>query len=449
MTAAEGGLDLARVLLQFAVVVLAAKLAGEAFERMRQPAVLGELVAGLLLGPSLFGLLPNVFDPPVDLADGASAGAIADLVGAATNEAVILFLAEIGAIILLFEVGLESHLRDLVSVGRAATVVAIVGILASIALGYGASWALAAAGYLPDRALLHVFVGATFAATSVGITARVLKDLGRLASTEARIILGAAVLDDVGGLLVLAIVSGLATAAETGAGFSVVDLAVTTLIAFGFLVASLAIGLKVVAPLFGRLRALRVRGVVISFAFLLAVVLAFLAAEAGLATIVGAFAAGLILSQTKEHYEVFTGVKPLGDVFIPFFFVVMGAAVDVRQIGSDAGLILLVSGVLLVAAVVAKLLCGLGLRKGEGRRWIVGAGMVPRGEVGLIFVVFGVRHLAIEPWVSAALILVVMATTVVTPVWLRALYRNVPPERAVAGSGEHRDDIGRRDADDA
>lgn len=417
------------MLLDFVLILLAAKIGGELFERMRQPAVLGELLAGLVVGPTLLGLVPNVFD-----------AAVSD----AATEAVILFVAELGAIILLFEVGLESNLKDLVKVGRAATIVAIIGIVASVLLGYAASWGFARFGFWSDDPLFHLFVGATFAATSVGITARVLKDMRRLATPEARIILGAAVLDDVGGLLVLALVAGLVTASASGAAFDGLALARTAAIAIGFLVVSFLVGVRVVPPLFARLATMKVRGVVMAFAFLFAFLMAWLADLAGLATIVGAFSAGLILSQAKEQHLIFEGAKPLGDVFIPFFFVVLGAAVNLREVGGDAGRVLVAAGALIVLATIAKLLCGFGVRKGEANRLVVGVGMVPRGEVGLIFVVFGIQHFALPAWVAVTLILVVMLTTVVTPLWLRILFKKIPEPGVERMPGEGRDLVGDR-----
>lgn len=428
---AESGLEVGRILLDFVIVILAAKIGGEIFERLKQPAVIGELLAGLVVGPTLFGVIPNVHDP---------------FVADAAREGVILFVAELGAILLLFEVGLESNLSDLVKVGRSASAVALIGIVASVALGFAASFALARVGWFPDDPLFHLFVGATFAATSVGITARVFQDVRRLATPEARIILGAAVLDDVGGLLVLALVAGLASAAATGGSLDAIDLAVTAAKAIVFLAASFLAGTRLVPPLFARIATLRARGVVMAFAFLFAFLMAWLADLAGLATIVGAFSAGIILSQAKQRDEIFAGVKPLGFVFIPFFFVVLGAAVNLRDVGGDVARVAVATLALLVLATLAKLACGWGVRKGEADRLVVGVGMVPRGEVGLIFVLFGIGHLGLETWIAVTLILVVMLTTVVTPLWLRRLFRRLPdaPPALERMPGEGRDEVGAR-----
>jgi Kef-type K+ transport system membrane component KefB len=271
------------------------------------------------------------------------------------------------------------------------------------------------------------------AATSVGITARVLKDLKQSRSNEARIILGAAVLDDVGGLLILAFVSALAAGAV-----SLAALAVTGAVALGFLALALGAGLWLMPRVMDALAGLRVRGAVlagaIAFCFLLAV-----GAEAvQLAAIVGAFAAGLVLASTRQREAIHERVRHVGDVFVPLFFVYVGLQVDLRGAGGDALRIAGAVAILLAAAVLGKLVCAWGVREKGLNRYAVGVGMVPRGEVGLIFALVGLSTVVggkqlMEPWEYTAILLVVALTTFITPPWLKralARGRSVPEDAA-------------------
>lgn len=396
------------ILLKLVVLVLVAKLAGEIAERFRQPAVLGELLAGVLLGPSLFGL--------VDLSLHED-----------HSVALIAFLANIGAIILLLEVGLETKLKDMLSVGASAGLVALIGIVGSFAVGLLTSWGLALAGVWAHSWTFHIFIGATFTATSVGITARVLSDMGRLATAEARTILGAAVLDDVGGLLILAFVSALAVGAvDPGA------LALKAILAVGFLVVALLVGVRFAPRVLDLLGRARVRGLLLAVAFAFALLMAYLAEVTGLAAIVGAFTAGLILAQTRQQAALHDRVRTLGDVFVPIFFVYVGLQVDLRGIGANVGPMLVAALVLSVAAILGKLASGLGVVDKGTSRFAVGVGMVPRGEVGLIFALVGVTTLVagaplISGWQYTALLIAIAFTTFLTPIWLkRVLARHEP-----------------------
>ena len=379
------------ILLKLALLLVAAKLAGEIAERLKQPAVLGELLAGVLLGPSLFGLTPD--------------------------DDVLRFVAQLGAVLLLFEVGLETKLDEMRKVGVPSLLVALVGIVGSFVVGFSVSWAMGALGFWSSSWLFHAFIGATFTATSVGITARVLGDMGKLATAEARIILGAAVLDDVGGLLVLGVVVAL------GAGsLDALGLVGKLGLAVAFLVLAVGLGLLVMPRVMDRLAALRVRGAVLAGAVAFCLLLAWGAEQVALAAIVGAFAAGLVLATTRQREHVHERVKHVGDVFVPFFFVFVGLQVDLRGVGADAGRILLAAGVLLVAAIAGKLLCAFAVPRGLNR-YAVGVGMVPRGEVGLIFALVGLTSFLMEPWEYTAILLVVALTTLVTPTWLKAALR--------------------------
>jgi Kef-type K+ transport system membrane component KefB len=414
--------DEARILLDLGLVLLAAKLAGELAHRAGQPSVLGEILAGVLLGPTLFGDLVGL--PALD--------------GTSTAAAVLLALASLGAVLLLFEVGLETDVRALAKVGASSLLVAVIGIVASFILGYAFSWGLArvwspwavADAALPG-VLLHVLVGAALTATSVGITARVLRDLGRLHTSEAKIILGAAVLDDVGGLLILSGVSAAVAAAESGSGLDAAGLGRTAAIALGFLALVLLVGLPFAARAYDWLFArLRTHGVVGALAIVLALVLAWGAGRAGLAPIVGAFVAGLVLAPSRNARAIFDGVKPIASLFVGVFFVTLGMRVDLGAMQGHGLAVLAIGAALAVVAVVAKLACGAGILHGQARRWPVAVGMVPRGEVGFIFAALGLASGLLAAWQYAVLIVVALLTTVVTPPWLKALRGSFTPDTA-------------------
>ena len=340
--------DLGVLLATLVVVLLAAKLAGEAAERLGQTAVLGELLAGVLLGPSALNLVHE--------------------------SEVLHFLAEIGVILLLFEIGLHSDLDELITAGVQATAVAVVGVAAPFLLGFG----LARVWDFPT--LTAVFVGATLTATSVGITARVLADLGRLEDVSARIILGAAVIDDILGLIILALVSGLA---QTGQ-FSVPVLLWTLLTSVVFLALALVLGVRLAPWLFRWIIRMRVRGVLIVYAVAFCLMLATISERLGLATIIGAFAAGLVLAKTDERAHIQELLHPTADLFVPVFFVTIGLKVQLGVFNpaqAGAGPLLLFTGLLAVAAVAGKLVSGLAIYQRGVARLAVGVGMIPRGEV--------------------------------------------------------------------
>jgi len=408
------------VLLTLAVVFVGAKLMGELFERFGQPAVLGELIAGILLG--------NVV-----LLGGPDMRAVADLEP-------IVVLAELGAVLLLFHVGLESTPREMLAVGGRATLVAVLGVVAPMLLGY-----LTGALLRPDESwMLHAFLGAMLAATSVGITARVLKDADALRTPFARIILGAAVIDDVLGLMVLAIISGIITAAGSGVPMELGSVGMIVLRAFLFLVGSLVIGSFVSPRLFRSALALRSAGIVQAFSLGFCFLLAWLALKAGLAPIVGAFAAGLVLEDVHFEGLVQRGEKPLHEslepliaLFVPVFFVRMGMLVDVASFASAQ--VLLFAVVLTLAAVAGKLACALGVPRGMSGL-VVGLGMLPRGEVGLIFAGIGAK-LALDgvpvvaPDTYAAAVFMVVATTMAAPPLLLWAMRRAAATATTAEGG--------------
>ena len=394
------------VLIGVAVMLVAAKICGEVFERFQQPGVLGELSAGIVIGNLvLFGF--------------AGAEPLK------TNET-IAALAELGVIILLFEVGLESDLKEMIEVGWSSLLVAFVGVVAPFFLGW-----MVSSYFIPDQPrLVHIFIGATLCATSVGITARVFKDLGKLATREARIILGAAVIDDVLGLLILATVAGAIRAAAIGGVLSLFDVGVIAAKSLLFLVAAIAIGHLLMPRVLRGAGRLETRGVLLTLAISFCLFLAWAAAKVELAPIVGAFAAGLILDEV--HYRPKGGrterdlhdlLQPVSTVLVPIFFVLMGLKVDLRLFARLD--ILGFAVVLTIAAIVGKQVCGLAVLDRGVNRVAVGLGMIPRGEVGLIFAGIGATLMlpasngAIEPVINAAtfgaVVIMVIITTLVTP----------------------------------
>ena len=388
----QDGLDLPTFLLAFASALLGAKLLGELSERLGQPAVLGELLAGVLLGPSVLGLVP--------------------LTGS------VLLLAEIGVILLLFEVGLETDLEELARVGGPALVVALVGMALPFLGGFFLTRAVG------QPALTAIFVGAALTATSIGITARVLTELKALATREGQIILGAAIADDVLGLVVLAVVSRIA-------GPGGVDMALVlsaTGLAVGFLALALVLGIPVGRWLIGIVGRANVRGVLGAASVAFALLVALAAKKAGSAEIVGAFATGLVLARTNRRHDISQAVKPVVDVFAPLFFVAVGAQVNVALVnpfvaGNRASLLLALG--LTLVGFLGKFAAGF-CAWGKVRRAFIGAGMVPRGEVGLVFASLGKATGMLPEGVFVAVVLAVFATTFLAPPLMKRFGRGLP-----------------------
>ncbi|HEU5039498.1 MAG TPA: cation:proton antiporter [Gemmatimonadales bacterium] len=400
LLAAEGGVDVARFFLVLAAMLVGAKVLGEAAERIGQPAVLGELLAGVLLGGSVLGVVPATGTP---------------------GELIHVF-AELGVLLLLFEIGLETDLREMFRVGPASLAVACVGVVLPFGLGY-LFWIFWPHGPATGTELgtSAIFVGATLTATSVGITARVLSDLGRMGTQEARIIIGAAVIDDVLGLVILSVVSGLAA----GAAVTTLGIVRTLAVAVGFLVVAVLAGRFAMPRLFDLVVRMRVRYVLLVAALAVALGLAATAALAGSALIVGSFAAGLILSGTNQFDTIEREVKPVASVFAPVFFVSVGSSVNLSLLNPStpaARDTLLIALGLLVIAVLGKVAAGWAAPWARFRRVVVGVGMIPRGEVGLIFADIGRRSGVLGDDVFGAVLLMVMATTFIAPPALKSLF---------------------------
>ncbi|MGB8508458.1 MAG: cation:proton antiporter [Pyrinomonadaceae bacterium] len=415
------------VLLSIALMLLVAKLGGELFSKLKQPAVLGELVGGILVGAlSLFGV---------------------SSIESLRADGVVAALAELGVIVLLFEVGLETNLRAMIEVGWSSLLVATLGIVVPFFLGWGV-----ASYFLPDGpALGHIFIGATLCATSVGITARVLKDMNWLQAREARIILGAAVIDDVLGLLILAVVAGAIKAGAAGETLAVASVGLIALKSVAFFAGAILVGQFVVPHLFRGAGHLKSRGVLVAFAIAFCFLLAWASAWVGLAPIVGAFAAGLVLDEV--HFESFVRrgeqqltelLAPVSALLVPVFFVLMGLKVDLRVFArlNVLGFAL----ALTAAAIVGKQVCSLGVMGRGTNRLAVGIGMIPRGEVGLIFAGIGATLLlpnaggGTEPVIGAetfgAVVIMVIVTTLVTPPVLKWALQRGAKKTLVEGVAE-------------
>jgi len=326
-------------------------------------------------------------------------------------------------------------------VGWSSLLVAVVGVVVPFFLGWGVS-----AYFIPGEAqLVHIFIGATLCATSVGITARVFKDLGKLATREARIILGAAVIDDVLGLLILAIVSGAIRAAAKGGVLSIMEVVWIALTSVLFLIGSIVIGHFLMPRLLRGVGRLETRGVLLTFAISICLILAWAAGVVGLAPIVGAFAAGLVLDEVhyrptggRQERDLHDLVQPVSTVLVPIFFVLMGLKVDLRLFARLD--ILGFAGLLTLAAIVGKQVCGLAVLERGINRLAVGLGMIPRGEVGLIFAgigatlmlpsVAGVNEPVISPATFGAVVIMVIITTLITPPSLKwSLGRKRPQKK--------------------
>lgn len=370
--------EVLKLLGALVAIFVGTKLLGELAQRLKQPAVLGEIVAGVLLGGSVFGLVD-------------------------ANDPVLRAMAEIGVIVLLFETGLHTELRSLLRVGSAATTVALAGVILPSAAGYAA---LVLLGLKPIPALVSA---AALCATSIGISARVLSDLGCLATTEGQVVLGAAVLDDIVGLVILSVVATLVG----GEAVSALTVARTAGVAVAFVVGAVLVGLRVMPPAFRFVERVKSAGTLGLAGFAFAFLLSWLAARAGSALIVGAFAAGVVLFGIPQKRDVESATTTIGHFFVPIFFASVGAAVDLRALASPRALG--VGALLIAVGVAGKVAAGFAPTWFHGRKLLVGVAMIPRGEVGLIFAQLGLASGALDAGLFGAVMLMVLATTLVTP----------------------------------
>lgn len=366
------------LLIVLVAVIAATKLFGELAQRIGQPAVLGELIAGVVLGGSALGLL----DP---------------------NDAVVHALAELGVLILLFQIGLHTDLRSLAKVGSTALFAGLVGVVLPFVGGIAVSRMMGVA-LMPS-----IVIGAALTATSIGISARVLSDLGQLRSPEGQVVIGAAVFDDVVGLIILSIVASMVA----GTDVTFLSVARTSAFAVGFVVIALALGSVAIPPLFRVVERVRVTGALGIIALGFALLLAWLATKEGSAMIIGAFAAGLILHPTPQRKEIEHSATQIGFFFVPIFFASVGAAVDVPSLLTREALV--VGSLLIVVGVAGKMIAGFAPWWFKGNKLLVGVALVPRGEVGLIFAKLGLLAGVLTNELFGALMLMVVVTTFVTP----------------------------------
>jgi Kef-type K+ transport system membrane component KefB len=393
------------ILFELFLIFAAAKLAGELFERIKQPPVVGELLVGVILGSHALGVIGE--------------------------SEVHEVLQELGAIILLFMVGLDTHVNELREVGGRALSVGASGIVLPFALGI--AFIIATDGSRDEA----MFMGAAMVATSVGITARVLSDLGAIHEHESRIILGAAVVDDILGLLVLAVVSGLARDS-----LSVLNMVVLGVVAVGFVAIVAAFGHRATRALAPRVESAHISRGPLALALGVCLGLSALAAAIGLAAIIGAFLAGMAFAELRPRWQLEDQIQPVYELLVPFFFVLVGSQVDVA--GLADGSTLATVAVVTSLAIIGKLVgCG-AAAWGLGRRsaLIVGTGMVPRGEVGLIVASVGLSGGLIDPDLFGVIVAMSIITTLVAPPALKALFAStgrLPPERPA--HGRRTDDI--------
>jgi Kef-type K+ transport system membrane component KefB len=386
-----------KLLFQLFVIFVAAKIVGEAFENFRLPAVVGEIAAGAIFGPYALGLIH-----PTDT---------------------IHSIAEIGAIFVLFHAGLETSPQDLIRVGRQALVVAISGIIVPFALGFSYM------RFRGDSTTEATFVGAAMVATSVGITARVLGDLGVLGTRSARIILGAAVFDDILGMVLLAVVAGLASSI----GVQWIHLSVLTFEAVIFAVFMIFVGSRIIRPLRRRVERLSTHNAPLILSLAICLLLSWLAVKIGMAAIIGAFFAGLAFADYAPEWDLLPSVTSISDFLAPYFFFSIGSQLDV---GLFKGNVLIAAVVISILAIISKVLgCGLPLlREGVHTSLTVGIGMMPRGEVALIVALVGLNSRIVPEPTYAIVVFMTAVTTVLAPPMLRYMFREEVREAETAAS---------------
>lgn len=443
---AESSLVVAAVLLSLVVIYLASKVGGECSNRLGFPPVLGELVGGVVVGVSVLHML--VFPDAGEVHSSSSlimsflqttAGLSPDSTDAifTAQSQVISVLAELGVIILLFEIGLESNLKDLMAVGIQATVVAVVGVVTPFAIGTAGLMILFGVPAIPA-----IFAGAALTATSIGITSRVLSELKCLNSREGQIILGAAVIDDVLGIIVLAVVASLAKDGSVDVS-KVIYLIIS---ASGFLLGAIALGNIFNKSFVAIVDQLKTRGELVIPAFIFAFVMSYLAAVIQLEAILGAFAAGLVLEETDKRKELQKQVVPIADMLVPIFFVTVGAKTDLGVLnpaipGHREGLVMAVF--LIIVAILGKVVTGLSVfGQSQINRLAIGVGMIPRGEVGLVFLGIGSSNGILSKPLEAAIIMMVIITTFLAPPLLRFVFPEpksdvtTPEQLYIYGSSE-------------
>ncbi len=430
---ASSSLILAGVLLSLIVVYFASKLGGEICLRLNLPPVLGELLGGVIIGISAFKLL--LFPEAGIVANDSLLIQILLHTSSLPVEAAqsvfeaqsgfISILAELGVIILLFEIGLESDLKELLRVGPQAAIVAVVGVVVPFALG---TLGLMAIFHIPTIPAL--FAGAALTATSIGITAKVLTEINQLTSNEGQIIIGAAVLDDILGIIVLAVIASLVKTGEVQIN-SVIYLIVS---AGAFVIGAIVLG-RFLSPFYvGLVNKMQTRGQLLLVSLGVAFALAYIAQVIQLEAILGSFAAGLIIAETEKRKEIEKEILPIADFLVPIFFVYVGAKTNLSTLNpldpsNREGLI--IAAFLIVVAIASKVVTGFAIiGQDDLNKLAIGVGMIPRGEVGLVFAAVGSASGALDQTMDVAIIMMVILTTFIGPLWLRIVFKE--PELTVS-----------------
>ena len=418
---------LSGVLLTLVFIYIASKVGSEIAKRINLPPVLGELVAGVIIGVSALHLVifpeggfaasDSLIMSSLQFLNNISPESVNSIF--ASQSEVISVIAELGVIVLLFEIGLESDLRQLKEVGIQAFVVAFIGVTAPFAAG-----TLGLMYFFHVAAIPAIFAGAALTATSIGITSKVLAEIGQLKSKEGQIIVGAAVIDDVLGIIVLAVVASLAKTGEV----DITNVAILLVSAIAFLFGSILLGGFFNKTFVALVDKLETRGSIVIPAFVFAYTMAFIGNAIHLEAILGAFAAGLVLDETDARKELDELIKPIADLLVPVFFVTVGARADLSVLNpmipeNRSGLLIAVF--MLAIAIVGKVITGwvvFGIP--DINRLAIGVGMIPRGEVGLVFAGIGTASGAIDKPLEVAIIIMVIMTTFLAPPFLRIAFGN-------------------------
>lgn len=424
-SAESGPIVLSGVLLSLVIVYFASKLGGEVSKALDFPPVLGELIGGVLVGASALHLLvfpesgaqatDSLLMPVLQWVGGLSPEAVQEVF--ASQSEIISLLAELGVIILLFEIGLESDLRELQKVGYQAAIVACVGVAVPFVAGTVGLMTIFHVSAIPA-----IFAGAALTATSIGITSKVLSELGQLKSREGQIIVGAAVIDDVLGIIVLAVVASLAKTGEV----DVMNVIYLIISATAFLLGAILLGKFFNQAFVAIADKLQTRGKLVIPALSFAFLLAFLANAIHLEAILGAFAAGLVLDETDRRKELDQQIIPIADILVPIFFVTVGAKADLGVLNpavpaNREGLV--IAAFLIVVAIIGKVVTGWAAFGQPGiNRLAIGVGMIPRGEVGLVFAGIGSASGVLSKPLEAAIIAMVILTTFLAPPFLRVAF---------------------------
>jgi Na+:H+ antiporter len=400
------------LMISLGILLFAAKLMAELFHRIKLPIVLGELLAGIIVGPFAIGALPLFNGEPIVVLDET-----------------LLHIGEISAVVILFIAGLEITPREFLRGGAAAFTVGSIGVIVPFFVGY---YAFASFGI---EALQSILIATTLTATSIAISIQVLTELGRMQSREARLILGAAIVDDI---LAIAALSVVVTMVQTGnTEPAILDITLLIMQVLGTFAAILIVSVLVIPRILHTERLWKSRGSlegIVTAAFFAA---AGIAAFLGLSPIVGAFAIGMAVASTRIIKQVHEYVDKLQIIFAPLFFAIIGAQVDLRGVNFD---VIYIAGIMIGIAIVTKLvgtaLPSIIFLKDRSKSMRVGIGMISRGEVGLIVAGVGVSSGALTNDIYTAVIIMVAATTIITPIWLKMSYRKEPPEPAQMSASE-------------